>query len=261
MFRRVEGEGGDGGVEGYWLLKGGNKVGYQAKFFLHTKEIDWQQIDTSVCQALATHPTLVEYVVALPCDLTDRAGIKRQGKTGWQSWEDHSGLWKSEARRKFKRAIKFTPWTKSELISKLAAPAAAGLRAFFFGEIEFSHEWFERHVREAAADLDERYHPDDHVDVAAQSSFEFLTRHGRARQKLAEAFKAVRMHSSLNWRLGADSPQPPTDLLDAAIEAAHKLLECEPEIELPPWAAWPAKQWKLLTNEAGQKLRPLLEWA
>jgi hypothetical protein len=30
-FRRVEGAGGDGGVEGYWLLEDGTEHGYQAK--------------------------------------------------------------------------------------------------------------------------------------------------------------------------------------------------------------------------------------
>src|SRR5271166_1708523 len=82
-FRRVEGSGGDGGVEAYWLLGDGSKVGYQAKFFLRANDIDWRQIDDSVNQALTTHPTLGKYVVALACDLTDRSGTKRQGKTGW----------------------------------------------------------------------------------------------------------------------------------------------------------------------------------
>lgn len=72
VFRRVEGAGGDGGVECYWLLDNDSKIGYQAKFFLRTREIDWEQIDRSVQQALLTHPTLVEYVVALPCNLTDQ---------------------------------------------------------------------------------------------------------------------------------------------------------------------------------------------
>src|SRR3712207_4217574 len=65
-FRRVEGAGGDGGLEAYWLLPDGAKIGYQAKYFLHSRDIDWAQIDESVEQAIATHPTLKRYVVALP---------------------------------------------------------------------------------------------------------------------------------------------------------------------------------------------------
>ena len=44
-FRRIEGAGGDGGVEAYFERPGGSKVGYQAKYFLATKDIDWSQID------------------------------------------------------------------------------------------------------------------------------------------------------------------------------------------------------------------------
>ncbi|WP_446008447.1 hypothetical protein [Candidatus Electrothrix sp.] len=32
-FRRVEGAGGDGGVEAYWKKADGRKTGYQAKYF------------------------------------------------------------------------------------------------------------------------------------------------------------------------------------------------------------------------------------
>ena len=81
-FRRIEGAGGDGGVEAYWIVHEGKKVGYQAKYFLATKDINWSQIDKSVATALDKHPELREYVVASACDLTDRAGKKPWSKDG-----------------------------------------------------------------------------------------------------------------------------------------------------------------------------------
>jgi hypothetical protein len=84
IFRRVEGAGGDGGVEAYWLMTDGTMVGYQAKFFTRSRDIDWAKIDASVEQALKTHPTLTKYIVALPCNLTDRRGTAGKGKTGWE---------------------------------------------------------------------------------------------------------------------------------------------------------------------------------
>jgi hypothetical protein len=33
-FRRIEGAGGDGGIEAYWLLSDGSEIGYQAKYYL-----------------------------------------------------------------------------------------------------------------------------------------------------------------------------------------------------------------------------------
>jgi len=74
VFKRVEGAGGDGGVEAYWTKPNGKKIGYQAKYFLRCGDIDWIQIDKSVTQALTSHTELECYVVALPCDLTDRSG-------------------------------------------------------------------------------------------------------------------------------------------------------------------------------------------
>lgn len=58
IYKRVEGAGGDGGVEAYWTKPNGKKTGYQAKYFLRSGDIDWEQIDKSVTQAIAIHPEL-----------------------------------------------------------------------------------------------------------------------------------------------------------------------------------------------------------
>lgn len=81
-FRRIEGAGGDSGIECYWEKQDNTKIGYQTKFFLKTGEIDWAQIDKSVKQALETNPKLTEYIVALPCDLTYKKGKNSHCKTG-----------------------------------------------------------------------------------------------------------------------------------------------------------------------------------
>jgi hypothetical protein len=106
-FRRVEGSGGDGGVEAYWKKADGKKIAYQAKYFLRTGDIDWGQIDESVAQAIRTHEKLEKYVVALPCDLTDRSGKKGQGKTGWEHWETHVTKWKKQAAEQGNSSIQF----------------------------------------------------------------------------------------------------------------------------------------------------------
>src|SRR5580765_6882531 len=64
-FRRIAGAGGDGGVECTHDLPGGGTVGYQAKYHTDSRDIDWNAIDRSVTTALAIHPDLVEYVVAI----------------------------------------------------------------------------------------------------------------------------------------------------------------------------------------------------
>lgn len=175
-FRRIEGSGGDGGIECYWEQKDGYKIGYQAKYFLKSGQIDWTQIDKSVKQALDSHPTLIRYVVALPCDLTDKRGINIQGKTGWDSWEKHKKKWVSWAAEK-NISIVFEAWTASEIVDKLSKPDAQGLKLFWFNIAEFNDNWYKQHITESIARLGERYHPEDHVNVSVQDIVRGIVRH------------------------------------------------------------------------------------
>ena len=45
-FRRVEGSGGDGGVEAYWNPEPGEKSGFQAKYFSVLGASQWKQLTT-----------------------------------------------------------------------------------------------------------------------------------------------------------------------------------------------------------------------
>jgi hypothetical protein len=175
-FRRVEGAGGDGGIEGYWLLEDGTEHGYQAKYFLATKDIDWSQIDKSVKAALEQHPRLTQYTIAIACDLTDRSGKVGKGKTGWEHWATHKSTWEQWVCAKG-MAVEFLPWTKSELMDRLvASPANRGLVLFWFNVRLFEAAWFQNLFERAKADLGERFQPEDHVDVLLARAFDGLAR-------------------------------------------------------------------------------------
>src|SRR5258708_16283379 len=88
-FRRIEGSGGDGGVEAYWLLPDGAEIGYQAKFFVRAGDIKWEQVNSSVLTAITQHPSLSKFIVAFPCDLTDRTDATKRGTTGWELCSNH----------------------------------------------------------------------------------------------------------------------------------------------------------------------------
>ena len=100
-FRRIEGSGGDGGVECLHYFKRG-RVGYQAKFYTNAGEIDWAAIDRSVRTALSLHPALICYVIALPCDFTGRR--RSRGDTvsegTWGIWDQHLQGGKRKPRRR-----------------------------------------------------------------------------------------------------------------------------------------------------------------
>jgi predicted ATPase len=173
-FRRVEGAGGDGGVEAYWKKRDGSEIGYQAKYFLKSGDIDWSQVDKSVKKALQIHTKLSRYVIAIPCDLTDKKGTK--GKTGWEHWETHKATWNSWAAEQGV-TVDFEVWSASDILDRLTQSNAYGLERFWFGRVEFSNEWYQKYINEAVARLGERYHPEDHVNVTAQAIECGIVRH------------------------------------------------------------------------------------
>ena len=80
-FRRIEGAGGDGGVEAIRIRPGGREIGFQAKYYPNRDEIDWPKIDQSVEQALKHHPrlnaTLFRCHVILPARAARAAEARR----------------------------------------------------------------------------------------------------------------------------------------------------------------------------------------
>ncbi|VVM44445.1 hypothetical protein PS619_00456 [Pseudomonas fluorescens] len=204
-FRRVDGSGGDGGVEAYWLLDDGSKVGYQAKYFLRSRDIGWAQIDKSVEQALKCHPELKTYVVAIACDLTDvgETGNKSPRKGGRQHWENHKQVWEKQRSDTGMPAVDFILWSASDLNIQLLKPIAEGLRYYWFNEAEFSSAWFKQQVDLATTSLDERYHSQDHVEVRIERLFKVMLRDDEIKAELESALAAIAQARNLTRSLGA----------------------------------------------------------
>src|SRR5438876_4279520 len=66
--RRVEGSGGDTGVEAFVVTSPNREVGIQAKLFDRLSSSQWTQIKKSIARATAEHPKLKRYIVAVPLD-------------------------------------------------------------------------------------------------------------------------------------------------------------------------------------------------
>ncbi|MFD7645663.1 hypothetical protein ACFV4P_34025 [Kitasatospora sp. NPDC059795] len=166
-FVRVEGAGGDGGVEAYWELPDGTKIGFQAKFFA---KLDIRQVEESVHTALKVHPTLTRMVVCAPITLTGTTGRKkRDGLTPAESqqsqWDDAVKKWQQLAADQG-RTVEFDFWGESELLSRLlACDPTGGLRHFWFNDTHLGQDWFTRHLQQTVADAGPRYHPQLTVEV------------------------------------------------------------------------------------------------
>jgi len=259
IYRRVDGAGGDGGVEAYWEKPNGRKTGYQAKFFLRSRDIDWGQIDESVNQALRCHPELELYIVALPCDLTDRTGAKGKGGTGWERWKDRVEKWKAKAVEAGISGIEFAVWTSSEISNRLIQSDAAGLREYFFGEVQLGLDRFASLLDESIASLDERFHPEDHVDVRTEKLFPVMSRSPTIKEELLIALDAVKP-----W------PQPhkvPESLvsgdfrkaIDGLNESVNELGAVKELINVDPQRHWDVGLWQELAIKVQDKVRVLQE--
>lgn len=256
-FRRVQGAGGDGGVEAYWLCRDGSKIGFQAKFHLKSAEIDWNKIGASVRQALDNHPELRRYVVAMPCDLTDATG--RKGKTGAQAWAEHKAEWEGWASDRG-GAVEFERWGQSELLDALAATELGGLVRYWFDLLRFDASWFRRQHERAVSDLDKRYHPDDHVDVVATDTLDGLIRGSVLRERLAQAitrFLEIDGLSEALKRHGHPLNGGQVSTLDGITPAIHRAAE---SLAFPRWQVWPTAEWLAATRRCLDVLSDLQNW-
>ena len=174
-FRRVEGSGGDGGVEAYWLHADGTKRAYQAKYWTRAGDIDWGQVDDSVKEALAQHPEMTSYTIALPCDLTDRSGKKGRGKRGWEHWETHRKKWEKWATAK-NVAVHYRAWPAFELESEALQNLPRGALSYWFNDTLLDDDWFAAKADVAICELGVRYSRLKHIETEVQECFRAFTR-------------------------------------------------------------------------------------
>lgn len=257
-FRRIEGAGGDGGLEAYWLLSDGAKIGYQAKYFLHSRDIDWAQIDESVEQAIATHPTLKGYVVALPCDLTDRRGALGRGRTGWESWAAAKVKWEGWAKAKG-ITISFEVWPASEIVDRLVRPNAVGLRSFWFNTTELTQEWFYNKLQQTKRMLGERYHPEDHVDVSAQTIGQGVVRHERLKSELLDLRSRASQFPLVPTLSEAFVVQPKVETIKALETSTAELSSID--LDVPLDCNWPTSALEAACDAGMDAAQSLLDWA
>ena len=113
----------------------------------------------------------------------------------------------------------------------------------------------------AVAALDERYNPNDHVDVRLQSLFEFIIRHPKAREKLGDNFKAINKYTFPEHGPPSDERRPPDKLITRSLEALEKLWLVNGSLCLRYGSPGALRSGASLTNGAATKLRDIRDWA
>lgn len=163
----------DGGVEAYCLLSNNDEYGWQTKFFTSMEDSQWRQLDKSYKTAFVKHPNLKKYFICTPLDRQD----PRINKQKWfmDKWNDKVNEWTSFAKSQG-REIEFEYWGNSELLDRLSKPENEGKLYFWFGQEEFSDQWFSQKLEESFRNLDRRYTPELNFDLPIAKIFEGLSR-------------------------------------------------------------------------------------
>lgn len=134
-FSVVNGSGGDGGIEAYTILKSGDIIGLQAKWFTESiTDNQFLQIKNSIETAIKIRPKIKKYIVCIPRDL---ASVKLgRGKKVIKNSED--ARWdniKSEL-KKSNPDLEIILWNDSELLNQLQKSESSGIYRYWFEKSE-----------------------------------------------------------------------------------------------------------------------------
>ena len=153
-IHRINGAGGDGGVEAYTDPGDGRVIALQAKYFQKIGLPQFRQVEESIKTAIRNFPGLAVYIVAVPIDLSPAQDKK------WTTLRT--------ALAKLQPGLKLVWWGESELIHLLTQSVHAGRVSYWFGTRIFDSDWLKKQNDQACSDLDTRYSPEDHVDLSVQ---------------------------------------------------------------------------------------------
>lgn len=151
---RVEGRGGDGGVEAIASTDSEQKIGLQTKFFSNLGPSQWTQVNDSVTTAIEKHPELTRYIVCVPLDRTPGQLTKwTELKAKWDKLNPHMTV----------------EWAGfSELHGHLVKPGVNHLLTYWFACPDFSLEWVSKQTETAISQLHNRYTPKLHQKTSAE---------------------------------------------------------------------------------------------
>ena len=164
----------DAGVECYWKLPDGRELGWQAKFFTSPPTSQqWTQVDSSVKNALDSHPNLRNYTI---CMAADRADARIEGQKSFlDRWNDRVEKWESWASER-NMWVDFSFWGTHEIVERLSREEHQGRHYFWFNEEILSPTWFQQKLDEVVAAIHPGYPPGLNVKIPLSAVFEGLCR-------------------------------------------------------------------------------------
>ncbi|MGX4801483.1 hypothetical protein [Bradyrhizobium guangdongense] len=222
-YRRVRGDGGDGGVEAIWTLQTNEVWGLQTKFFDALGAKQKSQLAESVQQAAANYPRLVRYTICLPFNLTARTGAKagRPKKGQHEKLREWIAEWQSELSATG-RSVQFDVWDESELLGRLAAAdTTGGLARYWFDREALTPAWFAERLTEARAQAGPRYSPELSVATPLDDALQAFGRSELWTKKIEQI--ATNFSDKFDWWRKSNSPEELAPEARAVAQAAEPL--------------------------------------
>lgn len=130
-FAFVNGSGGDGGVEAYGLLKSGDIIGVQSKWFPQKMEASqFKQIENSFYTAIKVRPELKRYIVCIPRDFTSKKMVKNNQVA--RDTEESKWINLCENINKEYPDVVIELWDETSIQEKLCLPETQGCYRYWF---------------------------------------------------------------------------------------------------------------------------------
>ncbi len=217
----LHGAGGDGGVEAFARLPGGDVIGLQAKWFAgNIKSAEIGKIRASLDRAVVTFPTLRKYVVAQRQNLTKARNKNETG--GVERWEKFI-----DAAGKDHPQVEVVRWDEAGLLDQLAQPGNQEIKALWF-EGELTENMLTVAWEKARSRLGARYLPDLHAVGAIDAmldndlwSPQAVSQKRRALQQASESLTEA--SRALAGFIRLTDRRRPTELDTSATKAAESI--------------------------------------
>ncbi|MDA3835793.1 MAG: hypothetical protein PF495_20670, partial [Spirochaetales bacterium] len=182
-FFRIEGAGGDGGVEAYRQTKSGTKIAVQSKLFPKLSYSQWKQVTKSVKSAIDNHPTLEAYYIAINHNLTPAQKTKYEELRGeWQTYAESKG---------FTHKVEFIWWGDSMLRGFLIQEEYRDQLIYWFGASRYNMEWLRKKLVTSVKQLGERYTSENNVRTIVSTNLDGFSWGDESREEVLRLFTAM----------------------------------------------------------------------
>jgi len=166
QFTSIDDSGGGDGVEFYLTQPNGEQWGWQAKLYLPGDRLDEggrkAAIKKSLRKACEEHPKLKKFLLCTPKNLTP-------DEQNWYSKDLASSTLDGSPVVPSTSTVTLERWGESDFIAWMSEERFAGIRDFFFGELELTLEWFKRQFEKQTAGIKDKFSHSLHTPTRADA--------------------------------------------------------------------------------------------